>query len=90
MFCLPVCLYEGIRSPGSRVRDRCELPWGCWESNLGPHLEEQLVLSSATYRVFPTVFFFLTNDYFKQDLKNFIVKMSALLVDLYIHFLLVI
>lgn len=49
VFFLHVCLYEG--SPGSTVRDSCELSWGCWES-------VQPMLSSATYKFFPTVFFF--------------------------------
>jgi len=39
---LRVCLCKGVRSPGTGVTDRCELPCGCWELNLGP-LEEQLV-----------------------------------------------
>jgi len=34
---------EGIRSPGTGVRDSCELPCGCWESNTSP-LEEISVL----------------------------------------------
>jgi hypothetical protein len=35
-----VCLCEGVRSSGTGVTDRCELPCGCWELNLGP-LKEQ-------------------------------------------------
>ena len=40
VFCLHVHLCEGVRSPGTGVTDKCELPCGCWEMNLGP-LEEQ-------------------------------------------------
>ena len=43
VFCLYVCLCEGVRSSGARVTDRCELSCGCWELNPGP-LEEQPVL----------------------------------------------
>lgn len=34
---------EVIGSPGTRVTDGCELPWGYWELNLYP-VEEQLAL----------------------------------------------
>lgn len=37
MFCLHVCLCEGVRFPGTGVADSCDLPW---EFNPGP-LEEQ-------------------------------------------------
>ena len=40
---LPV---EGVGSPGTEVTGGCELPCGCWESNLHS-LEEQLVLLIA-------------------------------------------
>jgi hypothetical protein len=43
VFCLRVCLYEGVRSPGTGIVDSCELSCGCWELNPGP-LEEQPVL----------------------------------------------
>jgi hypothetical protein len=46
VFCLHVCLCKGVRSSGTGVTDRCELPCGCWELNLGP-LEEQPVLLTA-------------------------------------------
>ena len=38
-------LEEGIRNPGTRMTQTqvCELPCGCWESNLGPL---QMVLTS--------------------------------------------
>lgn len=47
--CIYVCMYvhymqawlpwrseEGIQSPGARVSNDCEPPWGCWESDLDP------------------------------------------------------
>jgi hypothetical protein len=37
-----VCI-ENVGSPGTGVRDSCDLPCKCWELNLGP-LEEQTVL----------------------------------------------
>ena len=40
VFYLHACLVVGVRSPGTRVTDTCELPCGYWELNLGP-LEEQ-------------------------------------------------
>jgi hypothetical protein len=43
MFCLPVCLCEGVGSAGMGVTDSCELPCGCWELN-PCLLEEQPVL----------------------------------------------
>ena len=43
---LYVSLCEGVRSPGTGVRDSCELQCGCCALNLG-HLEEQLVLLTA-------------------------------------------
>jgi len=43
-FCPQVCLFEGVRSPGTGATDSCELPCGCWELNPGP-LEEHPVLN---------------------------------------------
>jgi hypothetical protein len=43
VFCLHVCLCEGVRSPGTGVTDIYELPCECWELNLGP-LEKQPAL----------------------------------------------
>lgn len=40
MFCLHICLCEGIRSPATGVASSFELLCGCWELNLHP-LEEQ-------------------------------------------------
>lgn len=37
---------EGIRSPGTEIRDSCELPCGILESNLDP-FDKQLVLLIA-------------------------------------------
>ena len=46
VFCLHICLCEGVGSPGSRVTGSCELPCGCWEWNLGL-VEERPVLLTA-------------------------------------------
>jgi hypothetical protein len=46
VFCLHVCLGEGVRSPKARITDGCELLCGYWELNSGP-LEEQSVLLTA-------------------------------------------
>jgi hypothetical protein len=43
VYLFPQRLEEDIRGPGTGVVDGCELPCGCWESNLGL-LEEQPVL----------------------------------------------
>ena len=43
------CLWrseEGVGSPGIGVRDGFELPWGSWESILGP-VEEHPILVTA-------------------------------------------
>jgi hypothetical protein len=47
-------LEEGFRSPGTGVKDGCELPCGCLESNPGP-LEEQAVLVSVKSSLQPQV-----------------------------------
>ena len=36
VFCLQVCLCDGVRSPRAGVTDSCELPCGWWELNLDP------------------------------------------------------
>lgn len=46
VFCLHVCLCDGVRSSGIEVIDRYELPYGCWDLNPG-HLEEQPELLTA-------------------------------------------
>ena len=43
VFCLHVCLCEGVRSPGTGAIDSCESPSGCWELNPSS-LEEQSVI----------------------------------------------
>ena len=43
IYCLYARCKASIRSPGTRVTDGCELPWGYWELNLYP-VEEQLAL----------------------------------------------
>jgi hypothetical protein len=44
--CMYVCMYEGVRTPGTEIIDSCVLPCVCWKLNLGP-LEEQPVLLTA-------------------------------------------
>jgi hypothetical protein len=61
VFCLHLGLYEGIRSPGTRVIDNCELPCGCWKLTLGP-LEEQPVLLTIEPSVQPHKTKFLMGD----------------------------
>lgn len=51
-----ICMPGGrIRSPRAGVRDRCKLPWGCWESNLGPLEEHQMFLTTEPPRRIDTV-----------------------------------
>lgn len=40
---------KGIRYPGTEVTDSCELPDGCWEVNLGPLPEQQLLLTAKPF-----------------------------------------
>ena len=51
MFCVHVCLCEGVRASGTGVTNNCELPCGFWELNPG-HLEEHLVLLTADQSLF--------------------------------------
>lgn len=57
VFCLHVCLYEGVGYPGTGVTDGCELPCGGWEMSLGP-LEVQPVLVTAKPSFYPSPFLF--------------------------------
>ena len=43
-----VCLVpvEAIRSLGTGVTDSCEQPCGCWELNLGPLEEQEMLLTT--------------------------------------------
>jgi hypothetical protein len=36
---------RGIESLGNRVTQTCELPYGCWEVNLSPLQEKQVLLT---------------------------------------------
>lgn len=49
VFCLSVCTSlvptEGTRTYDTGVMDDCALPWGCWEPNLVPLEEQQMVLT---------------------------------------------
>ena len=42
VFCLHVCIYEDVKSPGTVVAESCKLPCWCWELNPGS-LEDQAV-----------------------------------------------
>jgi hypothetical protein len=56
VFCLHVCLCEGVRYPRIGVTDSCELSIGWWELNLGP-LEEQPVLLTTEPSLQPLTYF---------------------------------
>lgn len=43
---------EGIGFPGSGVQDDCDLPCGCWESNMCS-LKEQLVIFTTKQSLQP-------------------------------------
>lgn len=38
---------QGIKMPGTGVRDDCEPPRGCWEPNLDPLWQQQVLLDSG-------------------------------------------
>lgn len=46
MFCLHVCLCEGVRNPETGVNDSCELPHKCWEQNRRPLEDQPLLLTT--------------------------------------------
>ena len=46
VFCLHVCLYEGVRCPRTGVKDSCGPPCGCWELNSNPLEEQQVPLTT--------------------------------------------
>jgi hypothetical protein len=58
VFCLHVCLCEGVRSPGTGVTDSCKLPCGCWKLNPSA-LEEQPMLLTAEPSVKPLFVLFI-------------------------------
>lgn len=57
--CLPKCMKvyymhawypgrpDGVRSLGTGVTYHYELPWGCWELNMGPLLEREVFLTTG-------------------------------------------
>ena len=51
----------GVRFPATEVTDRCELPCGCWELNLGP-LEEQSVLLNTEPSLQPHSYTFISSE----------------------------
>jgi hypothetical protein len=38
---------DGVRSLGTGVTYHYELPWGCWELNMGPLLEREVFLTTG-------------------------------------------
>lgn len=54
---LHVCLYEGVRLPGTGASDSCELPCGCWKPNSGP-LKDQQALPTTEPSLQPLILFF--------------------------------
>ena len=54
VFCLHVCLCEGILFPGTGVADSCELPCGCWELNQSP-MQERVLTTEPSLQ--PYLFF---------------------------------
>lgn len=55
VFCLHVCLCEGVGSPGSGVTDSSEVPCGCWKLNQG----SLLLISKPSPCLFVCLFVFL-------------------------------
>ena len=53
----PQKLKEKVRSSGTGVKDGCEPPCRCWESNLGP-LEEQTLFITADLSFYPREYVF--------------------------------
>ena len=39
---------EGAESPGTGVKGGCELTCACWEPNLGPLQEQQMLLTTES------------------------------------------
>lgn len=49
MFCLPICVCDGVRSPGTGVPDSGELPHGGWELNLSSPEEQPMFLIAEPF-----------------------------------------
>lgn len=47
MWAYPQKSEEDTGSPRTGVLDGCELPSGCWEPDLGPQKEQQVLLTAA-------------------------------------------
>jgi hypothetical protein len=60
VFCLHVCLFEGVIFPGTGVIDSCEQPCGCWDLNLGPLEEQPVLLTAKSSLQPPTIFNLMT------------------------------
>lgn len=65
LYCVHVCLSEGVRLHGTEVTDSCKLSCGCWELNSSP-LEEQVLplnhLSSSPKMSFIGIFVLNTDS----------------------------
>ena len=53
MFCLYVCLCEDVWFSGTGVTATCELPYGCWELNLGLWKSRVLLSTEPTLQSQP-------------------------------------
>ena len=62
--------YEGVRSPGTRITDSCELPCGCWDLNIGP-LEEQPMFLITEPSLQPCDVFFWSFFIWESVLQRF-------------------
>ena len=68
MYLPGACIRQGVRPSGAEVIDGCEPPCGCWEPNLGP-LQEQQVLLRAEPSPQPPHFGFSRQGLAMQELK---------------------
>jgi hypothetical protein len=66
---------EDIGSPGKGVTDNHKLPWSCWELNLGP-LQEQQVLLIAEASLHSSGLYFL-NSGMKRGIQIFGIKYNS-------------
>lgn len=83
LFCLRVCPYEGVRSPGRGIISSCKLPSGCWELNLGPMKKHSVFLMAEPSLPPPTSVinsskFTIVTFYPPKDLGNMIFQNTLL------------
>lgn len=53
---VPVEVREGISFSEMGITDTCELPYGCWEPNLGSLQKQQVLLTMSNFSVPYTYF----------------------------------